>query len=99
MRKNMDMQKEKIRNIISLLLIVLFAIVFATGFIMVPFLRDALGTNYMISESGTSPLEMVHTIIGLLMGLFSIIHIALELKHKRQQKELRMKMMEKPMVN
>jgi len=95
MKRPENMKKEEIRNIISLLLIVVFAIVFATGLVMVPFLQGILGTKDMISGSGTSPIEIVHTISGILMGLLSIIHIVLELKHKMQQREF-MKAMKNP---
>ncbi|MCD6514857.1 MAG: hypothetical protein J7L07_08025 [Candidatus Odinarchaeota archaeon] len=56
---------------------VVFAIVFVTGFVMIP---SALMTR--------TPIEMLHTISGILMGLLTIIHIVLELRHKMQQKKL-----------
>ncbi|MEQ9714532.1 MAG: DUF4405 domain-containing protein [Candidatus Asgardarchaeia archaeon] len=77
MRRDIDVKKEKIRNIISLVLIVVFAIVFVTGIVMIP---SALRTR--------TPIEMLHTISGILMGLLTIIHIVLELRHKMQQKRL-----------
>ena len=73
----MDMKKEKIRNMVSLVLIAVFAIVFITGFVMIP---SVLMTR--------TPIEILHTVSGILMGLLTIIHIVLELKRKMQQKKL-----------
>jgi len=73
----------KIRKLITLVLVVDFLVVLATGIPVIQFL------GIILPKTTDALIRKIHTISGIVMGIFGILHLWIELRiMKITQKEM-----------